>query len=223
MHQRPHSGQVVQHVTNASEILLRKANAGLSDDVQRGITANLLMESLISDLRFAARSLRRRPTFAAVAIATIALSIGAATAIFSVVDGVLFRSLPYRDAGRLVGVWQTDPDRRAQSLLSANWDRVPLDYTDFLLWRSQQKSFTNVGVSSGFGAMLPGDRGPEQVIGTRVSPGFFELLGVQPMLGRTFIPGEDVLGGPHVTMLSYEAWASRFGSRPDVVGSTVRF
>src|SRR5436190_12915566 len=99
------------------------------------------MDSLLLDLRFAIRSFRRRPTFAIVAIATIALSIGAATAIFSVVDGVLFRSLPFRDAGRLVGIWQTDPDRRAQAILAANWDRTPLDYTDFITWRAKQTSF----------------------------------------------------------------------------------
>ena len=181
------------------------------------------MESLFLDLRFALRSLRRRPTFAAVTIATIALSIGAATAIYSVVDGVLFRSLPYHDAGRLVGVWQTDPDRRIQGILAPNWDRAPLDYTDFITWRAKQTSFVGVGVWTGFGAMLPGDGGPEQVVGSRVSPGLFELLGVRPILGRTFLPGEDVVGGPHVTMLSYDAWTARFGGRQNIVGSTVRF
>jgi predicted permease len=181
------------------------------------------MDSLLLDLRFAARSLRRRPMFAAVAITTIALAIGASTAIFSVVDGVLFRSLAYRDAGQLVGVWQTDPDRKAQALLAANWDRTPLDYTDFITWRSRQTAFTGVGVYSGFGAMLANDHGPEEITGRRVSPGFFEMLGVQPVLGRTFLPGEDVLGGPHVTMLSYETWTSRFGGRKDVIGSTIRF
>src|SRR5215217_7835286 len=95
------------------------------------------MESLLLDARFALRSLRRRRTFAAVSIATIALSIGAATSIYSVVDGVLFRSLPYRDAGRLVAIWQTDSIRKAQPLLAANWDRVVLDYTDFPTWRSK--------------------------------------------------------------------------------------
>lgn len=181
------------------------------------------MDSILFDLRFAARSLRRRPTFAVVAVTTIALAIGAATAIFSVVDGVLFRSLPYREPGRLVAVWQTDPDRKSQALLAANWDRTPLDYTDFINWRAKQTSFSGVGVWSGFGAMLPGDRGPEQVIGTRVSPGLFEVLGVHPVLGRTFLPGEDVIGGPRVTMLSYDSWMSRFGGRTNIVGSTIRF
>jgi predicted permease len=181
------------------------------------------MDALLFDLRFALRSLRRRPTFAAVAIGTIALAIGAATAIFSVVDGVLFRSLPYRDANRIVGIWQTDPARKAQPVLAANWDRVPLDYSDFLTWRTKQTSFDAVGVWAGFGAMLAGTTGPEQVNGMRVSPGLIEMLGAHPIVGRTFLPGEDVVGGPRVTMLGYDAWQSRFGGRQDVVGSLVRF
>jgi putative ABC transport system permease protein len=181
------------------------------------------METLLLDLRFALRSLRRRATFTAVAIATIALSIGAGTAIFSVVDGVLFRSLPYHDAGRLVSIWQTDTLRKKQAILSAAWDRVPLDYTDFMLWRQKQTSYTGVAVWSGFGAMLTGLAEPEAIIGSRVSPGLFEVLGVHPILGRTFLPGEDVMGGPSVTVLSYETWTARFGSRSDIVGSSLRF
>src|ERR1043165_6931692 len=102
------------------------------------------MSSVLDDLRFATRSLRRRRTFAAVAIATIAVAIGTATAIYSVVDGVQFRSLPLRDAGRFVSVWQSDPERRTQPLLAASWDRVPLDYTDFITWREKQTSYTGV-------------------------------------------------------------------------------
>jgi putative ABC transport system permease protein len=181
------------------------------------------VETVLLDLRFAVRSLRRRPTFAAIAIATIALAIGAATSIYSVVDGVLFRSLPYHDARRLVAIWQTDTVRKKQAVLAAFWDRTPLDYTDFIVWRAKQTSFDGVGVWSGFGAMIPGTHGPEQVIGTRVSPGLLELLGIHPVMGRTFLPGEDVIGGPHVTMMSYETWMSRYGGRRDVVGSFVRF
>jgi len=116
------------------------------------------MDTVLQDLRFAARSLRRRPTFAAIAIATIALSIGAATSIYSVVDGVLFRSLPYHDSRRLVAIWQTDTVRKKQAILSAFWDRTPLDYTDFITWRATQTSFDGVGVWSGFGAMIAGAR-----------------------------------------------------------------
>ncbi len=181
------------------------------------------MDSVLLDLRFAIRSLRRRPTFATIAIATIALSIGAATSIYSVVDGVLFRSLPYHDARRLVAIWQTEPERKKNPILAAYWDRAPLDYTDFITWRARQTSFDAVGVWSGFGAMVPGARGPEQITGSRLSPGLLELLGVRPIVGRTFLPGEDIVGGPRVTMLSYETWAARYGGRRDVVGTFVRF
>ena len=182
-----------------------------------------VVDSLLLDLRFAIRSLRRRPTFAAIAIATIALSIAAATSIYSVVDGVLFRSLPYHDARRLVAVWQTEPERKKNPILARHWDRAPLDYTDFIAWRTRQRSFDAVGVWSGFGAMVPGAQGPEQLIGSRVSPGLLELLGAHPVLGRTFLPGEDVPGGPRVTMLSYETWLARYGARSDAVGTFVRF
>jgi predicted permease len=182
-----------------------------------------LLDSLRLDVRFALRSLRRRPTFAIVAVTTLALSIGAATAIYSIVDGVLFRSLPYHDASRIVSIWQTDSLRKKQALLAANWDRVPLDYTDFLRWRDAQHSFDGVAVWSGFGAFVQGDAAPVQITGMRVSPGLFGLLGVAPILGRTFARGEDIVGGPRVTMLSYEAWQSRFGGRRDVLGSIVRF
>jgi putative ABC transport system permease protein len=180
------------------------------------------MESVLFDLRFALRSLRRRPVFTGVAIATIALSIGAATSIYSVVDGVLFRSLPYH-AGKLVAVWQTDTTRRQHPVLAAFWDRVPLDYTDFLTWRAKQTSFASVGVWSGFGAMRTDLDAPEEVRGGRVSPGFFDVFGVHPTLGRAFLPGEDVVGGPRVTMLGYDAWMTRFGGARDVLGKFVRF
>jgi putative ABC transport system permease protein len=179
------------------------------------------MNSVLFDVRFAVRSLRRRPVFAAVAIATIAIAIGAVTAIYSIVDGVLFRSLPFHDSGRIVAVWQTDSVSRGQPLLAAGWDRAPLDYTGFLVWRDQQTSFDGVGVWTSFESLIPGAHGPELVDGLRVSPGLFELLGVHPVLGRTFLPGEDVLGGPHVTMVSYETWQSRFGGRGDVIGSSI--
>src|ERR1051325_5079221 len=122
---------------------------------------NRLLDAVRLDARFALRSLRRRPVVAAVAVGTLALSIGAATAMFSVVDGVLFRSLPYRDAGRIVRIWQTDEVSRRQSVISAGWDRVPLDYTDFLVWRERQRSFEGVAVWSGFGATMAGPGGRE--------------------------------------------------------------
>src|SRR5438046_7837550 len=181
------------------------------------------MDSLLADIRFATRSLLRRRTFAVVAIGTIALTIGAATSIFSVVDGVLLRALPFRDPGQLVAVWQTYPQWLKEPILARNWDRIPLNYGDFIRWRQKQTVFTGIGLYAGQSMILPGSAGPELVIGSRASPGLFEILGAKPVAGRFFLPGEDVIGGPHVTVISHEAWESRFGSRRDVIGTTIAF
>jgi putative ABC transport system permease protein len=179
------------------------------------------MDTLLQDLRFAARSLLRRRTFTAVAVATIALATGAATSIFSVVDAVLFRSLPYSEPGRLVAVWQTYANWKKEPILSERWDRIPIDYTRFKEWRRQQRSFVSVGAWARTSLLLSGGAEPEQVIITRASPSLLETLGMTPILGRTFLPGEDVPGGPLLTMISYGNWQSRFGGRNDVIGRIV--
>ncbi len=181
------------------------------------------MDTLIADLRFAARSLWRRRTFALVALTTIALSIGAATSIFSVVDTVLFRALPYREPQRLVAVWQTYPHWKKEPIVAAMAEQIPLDYGDFVTWREKQTSFTGIGLWAGRIILLSTDNGVERLEGARISPSLFEVLGVKPLLGRGLLPGEDVIGGPHVTVMSYETWQTRFGGRSDIVGRTVAF
>ena len=181
------------------------------------------MEAFVADLRFALRSLRRRRTFAIVALTTIALSIGAATSIFSVVDAVLFRSLPYRDPGKLVAVWQTYPGWKKEPILASMAERIPLDYGDLLTWRTKQTSFTHIGLWAGRTMLLSGTAEPEQLTGARVTPALFDVLGVKPFLGRLLLPGEDVIGGPRVTVMSYETWQSRFGGRSDIIGRIVKF
>ena len=181
------------------------------------------MDALLADLRFALRSLRRRPTFAAVALATIALSIAAATSIFSVVDAVLFRSLPFREPGQLVAVWQTYPKWKNEPILAAMAERIPLDYGDYITWRQKQTSFSGLGLWAGSTVVVGRDGESEQLTGVRVSPGLLDVFGVKPFLGRELLPGEDVIGGPHVTVLSYETWQTRFGARREIVGNTVTF
>ena len=131
------------------------------------------MDTLLADLRFAARSLFRRRAFAVVAIATIALAIGSATSIFSVVDAVLFRSLPYRDPGRLVAIWQTHPQWRKDPILARGWDHIPLDYGEFLEWRRKQTVFSSIGLWAGASFVLTNESESEQVDGVRVSPSMF--------------------------------------------------
>ena len=181
------------------------------------------MESVLSDLRFAFRSLTRRRLFAGVAITTIALAIGSATSIFSVVDAVLFRSLPYRDPGRLVAIWQTFPEWKKEPILARQWDHVSLDYGDFIGWRTRQTSFSSLGLWTTSQLLLTSGSAPEMIVDARVSPSLFQTLDVKPALGRLFLPGEDVIGGPHVTVISYDTWQTRFGGRGDVVGRVVAF
>lgn len=179
------------------------------------------MDALVSDLRFALRSLRRRRTFSLVALTTIALTIAAATSIFSVVDGVLFRSLPYPNPGQLVAIWQTAPNWKKEPILAAVAERIPLDYGDFIPWRQMQTSFTGVGLWTERSFVLAGGSEPETVQAARVSPSLFDVLGVLPMLGRGILPGEDIVGGPRVAVVSYEVWQSRFGGRRDIIGTTL--
>jgi predicted permease len=181
------------------------------------------MDALLADLRFAARSLWRRRTFTLVALTTVALSIGAATSIFSVVDTLLFRPLPYSEPDRLVAVWQTYPQWRKEPILAQLADRIPLDYGDFITWREKQTSFSGIGLWGGRPILLATNDGTERLEGARISPSLFDVLGVKPLVGRGLLPGEDIIGGPHVAVMSYETWQSRFGGRRDVVGQTVKF
>lgn len=179
---------------------------------------------LLQDLSFALRSVRRRRAFAAVAIATIALGIGAATSIFSVVDGVLFRPLPFQEPDRLIAVWQTYPTWRGDPILDTSWDRISLSIPEYRDWREAQRSFADVGIWSTRGGVTFGDReNPEIVTLMRASASMLSVLGVSPVLGRYFSPAEDQLGAPPVTIVSHEAWESRFQRDPGIVGGTVLF
>jgi putative ABC transport system permease protein len=178
---------------------------------------------LLQDVRFALRTFARKRAFATIAIATLALGIGAATSIYSVVDGILFRPLPYRDAGRLIAVWQTYPQWLKEPILRRSWDRIPLSIPEFWDWRATQTSFSSVAIWSG-GAMMLGDGDSrEQVRQTLASASLLDVLGVRPALGRFFLPGEDVVGGAPVTVLSYENWQSRYAGDPGVLGRAVHF
>ena len=171
----------------------------------------LWLDNLIRDIKFAIRQLTRNPSFAVIAILVLALGIGASVAIFAFVDAALLEPLPYTDPNRLTSVSES-------SVESSRW---PLSYPDFLDWQAENKSFAALDVYSWSGFLLRAGSGSEPVRAMRVSGGFFRTLGVQPMLGRDFNPGEDRLGGPDVVILSYGAWLHRFGSRPDVIGHTV--
>src|SRR5262245_54249487 len=158
-----------------------------------------LIDTFFQDLRYGLKMLWRNPGFTFVAVLTLALGIGATTAIFSVVNAVLLRPLPYRDPDRLV-------------IASQVQDR------DFLRWRDQAKAFENMAAFGGGTAVLTGSGEPEQLVVGTVSADLFATLGVAPALGRTFTPEEDTVAGEPVVILSNSLWQRRFGSDPQVIG-----
>ncbi len=171
---------------------------------------------LKQDLRLAVRDLARRPAFTLAALATLALGIGANSAIFSVVRAVLLRPLPYHDAGQLVMVWRTVPAR--------GLNQGFVSYLDYRDWKEQSESFEDL---SAFWAWangnvnLTGGSEPERVPVARVMAGYFEMLGARPLLGRTIIPSENRVGNHRVAMLSYGLWQRRFGGDTTLVGKPV--
>ena len=174
---------------------------------------------LFADVRYALRRWRRRPGFAATAILTLGLGIGSATAIFSVVDAVLFEPLPWPEAERLVAVYGVLPERRANPATAATWDRMPLTWSG---WVNLQAAPAVEMVA----AFHPDQRAlgaqrDDLVEILHVSSAFLPLLGVRPAAGRAFRADEDDASAD-VVMISHEAWQRRFGGRPDIVGRTVQ-
>src|SRR5262249_39240377 len=161
------------------------------------------LEDLMLDVRYSLRTMRKSPGFTVVAVLTLALGIGANTAIFSVVDAVLLRSLPYRDPDRLVLVSHYRANTGESSYGS-----------DFLEWRDQAKSFEEIAGYAFDTSDLIGNGETERLNSGTISTGLFEMLGVAPALGRAFTPEEDKLGGPLVVILSDSLWRRRFGGDP---------
>ena len=166
------------------------------------------------DLRFALRRLARSPAFAAAAVTCLALGIGANTAIFSVINAVLLRSLPYEEPERLVGVWEANHFRRSERNVVS-----PANYLD---WQSGTSSFSRMAAVHDIGANLTGAGEPEEVRVQRATAGLFDVLGLRAAVGRTFVPADDTPGGPEIAVLSHGLWARRFSADPSVVGSTIR-
>ena len=163
----------------------------------------------MNDLKFAFRQLLKNPGFTAVAVLTLALGIGANTAIFSVINAVLFRRLPFPDADQLVLVSETSNRGQGDAASPAN----------FLDWKEQSQLLENMSAKVDWsGYELTGQPEPEQIIGAPVSAGMFRLLKVQPLLGRVFSPEEDQPGGPAVVLLSHHLWQRRFNGDPGVIG-----
>jgi putative ABC transport system permease protein len=170
------------------------------------------VDTLWHDIRYGLRTLARSPGFLAVAVLTLALGIGANTAIFSVVDAALLRPLPFRAPDQLVQLWETESAAGS----------YPLTGADFLDWRSQNQTFEDMAVYSfqeSFNASGAGE--PERALIVETQANFFPMLGVQPMLGRAFLSGEDQAGHNHVALLSYGFWQRHFGGDKSALGKTV--
>jgi macrolide transport system ATP-binding/permease protein len=168
-------------------------------------------ETVVQDLRFALRQLRRSPGLALTAILVLALGIGASTAIFAFVDAVLIRPLPYAAPNRLVDVDESE----------AVFPRSNLSRDDYEDWKRLNTTLKSLEVYGGTGFLLRAGSLSEPVPAARVSDGFFRTLGVTPFLGRDFRPGEDRPGQPRIAMISYGTWLKRFGGRRDVIGETI--
>ncbi len=174
----------------------------------RDVGAARLIETLIQDLHYGLRQLRRNPGFTAVAIITLALGIGANTAIFSIVNGVLLNPLPYIKPGRLVALYS----RTAESSHGA------ISYPNFLDWVRHNRSFSSLAAYRPYDYDLTGTGEPERVPAEMVSADFFSTLGVKPVIGRLFVPEDDRLGAAPVALISSGLWARKFGSSPQVLG-----
>lgn len=173
--------------------------------------ANMIAD-LWQDLRYGARMLRKTPGFTLVAMFTLALGIGANTAIFSMINSVLIKPLPYPDAEQLMQVWETLPSGQTNSVSAAV----------FKDWREHSSQFAHVAISKGVRLNLTGGGAPETVAGVQVSTEYLATLGVAPALGRDFMAGEDAIGGNNqVVILTHQLWQSRFGRDAGVIGQTI--
>ncbi len=167
------------------------------------------LETLIADARYALRVMRKNPGFAAIAILTLALGIGANTAIFSVVQGILLAPLPYGKPDRLVLMWQYN-----QTLKHP----ISVSYPDFLDWQRNAGSFQQMAAFGSQDRDLTAPGQPEHLTGEQISSGLLSTLGVKPILGREFSPEEDIRGGAPVVIISRRLWRDRFASSPEALG-----
>ncbi len=171
------------------------------------------MHNLIQDLRYALRVLAKSPGFAAIAVITLALGIGANTAVFSVINGVLLRPLPFHEPERLVALWQTEPAP----------GNFPLTGEDYLDWQSQNQMLEATslyGWQSSYNVSVSGEAEPASGVPTEAN--FFSVLGVSPLLGRTFAAGEDSESKGHVAVLSYGFWQRHLGGRAEAIGKSIQ-
>jgi hypothetical protein len=168
------------------------------------------LETILRDVQYSFRALRRNPGFAVAAILILSLGIGANTAVFSIFSAALLRPLPYPVEDRIVAIWE--------KRLREDSARSQVSAADFVDWRNLTRNFSNIALYESTRQMITSGDQVELAPSARVTAGFFEALGVQPFLGRTFHINDENSGGAKVAILSYHTWRLRFGSNRDVIG-----
>src|SRR5256885_13997940 len=172
------------------------------------------MDTLLQDIRFGARMLFKSKGFTAVAVISLALGIGANTAVFSVINAVLLKTLPYHDPQSIVLVWGEDK--------AAGSSRGKMSATDVADYRARNHVFEEIATSSDFRPVFSGNGEPERIPGAQVGDGFFTVMRGQPLLGRVFTAEEQVDGKDLVAVLGYGLWQRRFAGDPNVVSKSIK-
>ena len=171
------------------------------------------MDSLLADARYGIRNLLKRPGFSAIAIITLALGIGANSAIFSAINALLLKPLPIPNQDRVVAIWDKNPSRGV--------DHNEVAFANYLDWRAQSHSFDQLALERWWSTNLTGGDMPERIQGFLVSSNFFDVVGVKPVQGRNFLPNENEPGKDGVAIIAYSLWQRRFGSDPAIVNKTI--
>ena len=210
-HIEAHAAHLVSQGVPQQEALrqarLEFGGMALTKEECRDAVGVSFLETLLQDVRHGVRTMLRTPTFAVIAIVVLALGIGANTAIFSVVDAVLLRPLAYRDPGRLVTILMNGEG--------------PVAVANYIDWRDQSHSFAATGAADYWSPNLTGVDSPEHITGLKVTQSLLPMLGVDPMLGRLFVEGEDKEGADREVILSYQLWQRRFSSDRNVLGKPI--
>jgi putative ABC transport system permease protein len=197
----------------ARERALRSfGNVNRAVDAAYDVKGGGRFETLAQDIRYGARMLAKHKAFTSIAVITLALGIGANTAIFSVVNELLLRPLPYRDADRVVTLWEVTPEGRHQNSTSR---------ANYRAWSEQSTSYQQIAAFSDQRFNLTGTGEPEELSVQMATPDLFKVLGVDPILGRAFLPEDAEAGKPPIAVLSYGLWQRRFGGQPGVVGQAI--
>src|SRR6185295_2130838 len=211
--------EIAQHLEDLYDEL--RAAGASDDEARRAVAAEFEganfsrrpFADLGGDLRYAWRALRKYPSFAAVVILTLALGIGANAAIFSVVNAVVLRPLPYDRNGRLVAVWG--------NLHKPGLEEIPGSAAEFVDYRERSRVFDAIAAYDTLGVNLSGFDQPERVAGAVTTASLFAMLGESPALGRTFVAGDEQPGQNCVAIVSHALWQRRFGSDPGIVGRSI--